>query len=278
MPPEWELHEATWMGWPADDELWFGHLSGVRNEYAALARTIARFERVEMLVRDEESERDARARLDGANVRFHRVPLDDSWLRDSGPLFLTRGEKEREVALVNWRFNAWGGKFEWENDDRIPEYVAEVLGMAHWDRPEVLEGGSLEIAGGGAALTTRSCFLTDTRNPGLTEEGYIRQQVCLLDSRKIGLGVTVFVSVRTSHHDLAWLRKFAAGVRDMPEVTEFYRMSGNTDYLIKVVVPDIAGFDRVYKKLIQVAELFDVSSSFAMEEIKYTTALPLDYA
>ena len=172
MPPEWELHEATWMGWPADDELWFGHLSGVRNEYAALARTIARFERVEMLVRDEESERDARARLDGANVRFHRVPLDDSWLRDSGPLFLTRGEKEREVALVNWRFNAWGGKFEWENDDRIPEYVASFLNMAHWDRPEVLEGGGLEIAGGGAALTTRSCFLTETRNPGLTEEGY----------------------------------------------------------------------------------------------------------
>ena len=63
----------------------------------------------------------------------------------------------------------------------------------------------------------------------------------------------------------------------MPEVMEFYRMSGDTDYLLKVVVPDIAGFDRVYKKLIQVVELFDVSSSFAMEEIKYTTALPLDY-
>ena len=93
----------------------------------------------------------------------------------------------------------------------------------------------------------------------------------------MGLGVTVFVSVKTAHHDLAWLRKFAAGVRDMPEVTEFYRMSGDTDYLLKVVVPDIAGFDRVYKKLIQVVELFDVSSSFAMEEIKYTTALPLDY-
>ncbi|MBP7566557.1 MAG: Lrp/AsnC family transcriptional regulator [Burkholderiaceae bacterium] len=125
------------------------------------------------------------------------------------------------------------------------------------------------------SLSVTACWKRIQR---LTEEGYIRQQVCLLDSKKIGLGVTVFVSVRTSHHDLAWLRKFAAGVRDMPEVTEFYRMSGNTDYLIKVVVPDIAGFDRVYKKLIQVAELFDVSSSFAMEEIKYTTALPLDYA
>lgn len=172
MPPEWAPHEATWMGYPADDELWFGHLGGVRDEYAHLVRTIARFERVELLVRDEESERDARARLGDANVRYHRVPLDDSWLRDSGPLFVTRGEKDPEVALVNWTFNAWGGKFEWENDDRIPEYVAQFLGMAHWDRPEVLEGGGLEIAGGGAGLTTRSCFLTETRNPGLTEEGY----------------------------------------------------------------------------------------------------------
>ena len=111
----------------------------------------------------------------------------------------------------------------------------------------------------------------------MQEMGLIRQQVCLLDAHKAGLGVTVFVSIKTNRHDLQWLRKFALGVKDMPEVMEFYRMSGDTDYLRKVVVPDIAGFDRVYKKLIQVVELFDVSSSFAMEEIKYTTALPLDY-
>lgn len=172
MPAEWEPHAATWMGYPGDDELWFGKLSGVRDEYAALVKTIARFERVELFVRDEESERDARARIGEANVRYHRVPLDDSWLRDSGPLFVTRGDKDPEVALVDWRFNAWGGKFEWENDNRLPAYIADFLGMARWQRPEVLEGGGLEIAGDGAALTTRSCFLTDTRNPGLTEEGY----------------------------------------------------------------------------------------------------------
>ncbi len=110
----------------------------------------------------------------------------------------------------------------------------------------------------------------------MLESGLIRRQVCLLDSGKAGLGVTVFVSIKTGCHDLQWLRKFSLGVKDMPEVVEFYRLSGDTDYLLKVVVPDIAGFDLVYKKLIQVAELFDVSSSFAMEEIKYTTALPLD--
>ncbi|MFC5522933.1 Lrp/AsnC family transcriptional regulator [Polaromonas jejuensis] len=123
-------------------------------------------------------------------------------------------------------------------------------------------------------LSTTACW---KRIQCLNEGGYLRQQVWLLNSKMLGLGVTVFMSIKTSHHDLQWLRKFALGVRDLPEVLEFYRMSGDTDYLLKIVAPDIAGFDRVYKKLIQIAELFDVSSSFAMEEIKYTTALPLDY-
>lgn len=125
------------------------------------------------------------------------------------------------------------------------------------------------------SLSPTACWKRIQR---LTQEGVIRKQVCLLDSRKLGVGVTVFVAVKTNQHDLQWLQKFAAGVRDMPEVVEFYRMSGEIDYLLKVVVPDIQGFDMVYKKLIQVVELFDVSSSFAMEELKYTTALPLDYA
>ncbi|WP_081790741.1 agmatine deiminase family protein [Deinococcus phoenicis] len=169
MPPEWAPHAATWMSWPAGDELWFGHLAGVRDEFAELVRTIARFEPVHLLVRDPESERDARARLEGANVTYHHVPLDDVWIRDNGPIFVQRGG---DLSLVNWRFNAWGGKFEWENDDRVPEYVAQFLGMPHWDRPEVLEGGGLEVNGAGVGLTTRSCFLTDTRNPDLTEEDY----------------------------------------------------------------------------------------------------------
>lgn len=170
MPPEWAEHAATWMSWPADDELWFGHLAGVRDDYAELVRTIARFEPVHLLVRDEESETDARARLAGADVTYHRVPLDDSWIRDNGPIFVRDGQGR--VSLVNWRFNAWGGKFEWENDDRIPEHVAAHLGLPHWDRPEVLEGGGIEVNGAGVGLTTRSCLLTDTRNPDLTEAEY----------------------------------------------------------------------------------------------------------
>ena len=170
MPPEWAEHAATWMSWPQGDELWFGHLEGVRAEFAVLIRTIAGYEPVHLLVRDDESDADARTRLAGADVTFHRVPLDDVWVRDNGPIFVRR--PDGAVALTDWRFNAWGGKFNYLNDDRVPEYVAGQLGAHRWALPFVLEGGGLEVNGAGVGLTTRSCFLAATRNPGLTEDGY----------------------------------------------------------------------------------------------------------
>ena len=112
----------------------------------------------------------------------------------------------------------------------------------------------------------------------LEVDGVIQRRVALLDPAKLNVGVTVFVAVRTSRHDLDWIETFARAVTDIPEVVEFYRMSGEVDYLLRVVVPDIAAFDAVYKRLIARVPLSDVTSSFAMEQIKYTTALPLDYA
>src|SRR5690606_34951423 len=122
-------------------------------------------------------------------------------------------------------------------------------------------------------LPTTACWKRIQR---LTSEGVIQRRVCLLDPKKLGLGVTVFVTIRTNQHNTRWLEQFTTGVKALPEVVEFYRMSGDVDYLLKVVVSDIEGFDRVYKKIIQTAEIFDVSSSFSMEELKYTTALPLE--
>lgn len=124
-------------------------------------------------------------------------------------------------------------------------------------------------------LTTTPCW---RRIQKLEESGVIRKRVALLDPARLNVGVTVFVSIRTSQHSAKWLKTFHAVVASIPEITEFYRMAGDTDYLLRVVVPDIAAYDRVYKKLIQGTDLADVSSSFAMEQIKYTTALPLDYA
>lgn len=112
----------------------------------------------------------------------------------------------------------------------------------------------------------------------LEEAGVIRARVALCDPAKLNVGVTVIVAVRTNQHDLAWLEKFAAAVKDFPEVVEFYRMSGDVDYLLRIVVPDIAAYDAVYKRLIARVPLSDVSSAFAMETIKYTTALPVTYA
>jgi Lrp/AsnC family transcriptional regulator len=109
----------------------------------------------------------------------------------------------------------------------------------------------------------------------LSDEGFIEKRVALLDREKLDLGLVVFVAVRTSRHDESWLEQFAKGAKALPEVVEFYRMSGETDYLLKVIVRDIAAYDRFYRRLIATAPLADVSSSFAMEQIKCTTALPI---
>ena len=111
----------------------------------------------------------------------------------------------------------------------------------------------------------------------LQEAGVIRKHVVLCDAAKLNVPVTVFVSIRASQHSDAWMKKFVQATRDIPEIVEIYRMSGDVDYLLKIVVPDIAGYDAVYKRLIKAVELQDVSSSFAMEVLKSTTALPLDY-
>ena len=110
----------------------------------------------------------------------------------------------------------------------------------------------------------------------LEDAGVIQRRVALLDRAKLNLATTVFVAVKTSAHSEDWLADFADIVAGFPEVVEFYRMSGDIDYLLKVVVADIPAYDAFYKRLIAAVDLNDVSSSFAMEEIKWTTALPLD--
>ncbi len=124
-------------------------------------------------------------------------------------------------------------------------------------------------------LSTTPCW---RRIQKLEEEGVIQRRVALLDPKKVRAGVTVFVAIRTNQHEENWLERFAEAVNDLPEVVEFYRMSGEVDYLLRVVVPDIEHYDTFYKKLIGRVALTDVSSSFAMEQIKFTTALPLEFA
>ncbi len=124
-------------------------------------------------------------------------------------------------------------------------------------------------------LSTTPCW---RRIQHLEASGVIEGRVALLDAQKVNVGVTVFVFISTREHTKDWLERFHAAVEALPEIVEFYRMSGQVDYLLRLVVSDIAHYDTVYKQLISRVELSDVSSSFAMEQIKYTTKLPLDFA
>jgi Lrp/AsnC family transcriptional regulator len=121
-------------------------------------------------------------------------------------------------------------------------------------------------------LSTTPCW---RRIQQLEKKGIINKRVALVDAEKVGLGMTVFVQVKAGKHDDKWLNAFASHASHLDEVVEFYRMSGEYDYLLKVVVTDLKAFDIFYKKLVSGVDLSDVTSSFAMEQIKYTTVLPV---
>src|SRR5690349_6707477 len=138
----------------------------------------------------------------------------------------------------------------------------------------VQEDASLSVAeiGQRVGLSSTPCW---KRLQRLEAEGVITKRVALIDPEKVGLGITVFVSVETGDHSQDWLKNFADVVNAMPEVMEFYRMAGDVDYVLRVVVQDMASYDTFYKKLIATVPLKNVTSRFAMERIKSTTALPL---
>ena len=138
----------------------------------------------------------------------------------------------------------------------------------------IQEDASLSVAeiGNRVGLSSTPCWKRIQR---LEAEGVIIKRVALIAAEKIGLGITVFVSIETGDHSQDWLDRFAETVGAMPEVMEFYRMAGDVDYMLRVVVPDIAGYDTFYKKLIATVSLKNVTSRFAMEKIKSTTSLPI---
>jgi Lrp/AsnC family transcriptional regulator len=138
----------------------------------------------------------------------------------------------------------------------------------------VQQDASLSVAeiGQRVGLSSTPCW---KRLQRLEADGVVMRRVALVDPDKIGLGITVYVSIETGDHSQEWLNRFADVVGAMPEVMEFYRMAGDVDYMLRVVVPDIAGYDAFYKKLIGTVPLKNVTSRFAMERIKSTTALPI---
>jgi len=180
MPAEWAPHAATWLAWPHNAEDWPGKFQPIPWVYAEIVRHLARVEDVHILVNDDPAEQRARRILlrAGANLarlHFHHWPTDRVWLRDSGPIFVKN--PAGEIAITNWKFNAWAKYDNWHRDDQIPHQVARHYDMEEFqprtgDHRLVLEGGSIDTNGAGILLTTEECLLSEVqqRNPGISRE------------------------------------------------------------------------------------------------------------
>jgi len=165
MPAEWELHAGTWLSWPRPDSVSFrGHYDDVVLAFAELARALAPHETVNINIADEAMEADARKAI-SAPVRFHRILTNEPWCRDHGPIFVRR---DRELAVVDWDYNAYGHKFSpFDSDDIVPQRVAATLGLPCFHPGIILEGGSIEVNDTGTVIVTESCLLHPNRNPSL---------------------------------------------------------------------------------------------------------------
>jgi agmatine deiminase len=168
MPAEWEPHERTIMGWPCRRALWGETIERARNDYAEVANAIAAFEPVTMIANPGEDAAMARATC-GAGIEIVEAPLDDSWLRDCGPIYARREDGRR--CAVHFRFNSWGEKFApWDKDAAIGALIARRHGDPVIEAPLVLEGGSICVDGEGSLLTTEECLLNPNRNPELDRD------------------------------------------------------------------------------------------------------------
>lgn len=175
-PGEWEPHQLTIMGWPCRQELWGATLAQARLDYARVANAIAAFEPVTMIANPGPDAAHARS-LCAGGVEIVELPIDDSWLRDSGPVYVLDQSPNETSTLpehrsaVHFGFNAWGGKYPpWEKDATVGASIAEILGDRVIEAPFILEGGSVISDGAGTILTTEQCLLNPNRNPTLSRD------------------------------------------------------------------------------------------------------------
>jgi agmatine deiminase len=193
MPPEWAPHAGCLIAWPARRDLWGPRLADARHDYAAVARAITDFEPVLMICNPGDA-REVR-NLCGNAVDVAEIPIDDSWIRDSGPIFVR--DRNGRVAAVQFEFNAWGKRWHpYDRDAQLAERVAEHLGMRVFHAPFVLEGGAFLVDGDGTLITTEQCLLNPNRNPTLNR---MQIETGLRDY----LGVTSIVWLKYGHsHDV----------------------------------------------------------------------------
>jgi len=166
MPAEWEKHMGTVMAWPVVEAVWPGPFEEILQAYSDAVRKISAFEPVTMVAKPELLKQVRE--YCGDRVDILEAVNDDSWIRDNGPTCVINNKGE--IAGINWIFNAWGGKYPCENDNKVASMVLEKYGFPRFDAPLVLEGGSIHVDGEGTLLTTEECLLNKNRNPDMTKE------------------------------------------------------------------------------------------------------------
>ena len=227
MPDEAETHKRTWMAFGASEEIWGGKLlPEVRRNLATIAKTIAKYEPVSMLVRADELEL-ARA-LVGPSVELIVAPLDDLWMRDTGPVFVVNEQGQK--AAINFHFNGWGDKQAHARDAKVAGFVAQNAGVQQNPTELVLEGGGIEVDGKGTAIITESCVLNANRNPAVSKAQAEEELKALLGLEKI-----------------IWL----PGIRDKDITdghTDFYARFARPGVVVAGYDPDPASFDHAVTK------------------------------
>ena len=194
MPAEWHDHSATWLTWPKDPETWPGRVAQVEEIFIQMMAALTPYETVHLLVDDDQAEQAIRQRCSFAsasNIRFHQIKTVDSWIRDYGPNFLI--DRVGNLAFNDWRFNAWGNKYQQlTKDDRIPSLLEHTIQAPRFEPGIVMEGGSIEVNGMGCVLTTEQCLLNPNRNPHLTRndiEQYLRDYLGVEKVLWLGEGI-----------------------------------------------------------------------------------------
>lgn len=168
-PAEWEPQSAIWLSWPRKPDTWPGRFEHVHEEFAKFVRAISEFEPVHIMAGGKETMARANQWIGAKkNVFLHPIETNDSWVRDHGPTFLSHDDPDRKPGLIDWKYNAWGGKYPpFDLDDAVPLEIAQIQSRKVFAVNAVLEGGAIETDGLGTLLTTRSCLLNPNRNPEL---------------------------------------------------------------------------------------------------------------
>lgn len=174
MPAEWEPQVAIWLSWPHNKATWPGQFRPIPGVFAGIVAQISRFEEVRIncaaKLQPRAKQLCKKAGADMSRVTFYNHPTNDAWCRDHGPIFVKNG-KTGEVAITDWKHNAWGGKYPpYDLDNKVPPSIAKKLGLRRFENDMVLEGGSLDVNGQGLLLTSEQCLLNKNRNPHLTRE------------------------------------------------------------------------------------------------------------